>query len=232
MPMSQKARIAASLIALLAVAACAGHGGQAQRQSASVVEQAELSRTVLDAWRPSVAMVESRLQVGMPGTGNLTAVEHQRLQAFAREFIELGEGNVAISVPSGSANQAAAAAIATETQRALFAYGVDYSRMVAGGYQAGGEYAPVTISFARYEARAQECVPWSQLDPRPGMSNGAHARLGCASANNLAAMIANPGDLRGERTPDGGDAARISTGMEALRAGELAKANGSVKGGE
>jgi pilus assembly protein CpaD len=229
---SQKALFIVGLVVASGVlASCATHT-PAQTQAAVRIDQAELNGTVLDAFRPTVAAVESRMQVGMPGASGLTAEEHARLQAFAREFIQLGRGNVAVSVPMGTDNQAAATQIATETQRALFAYGVDYGKMGAVGYQATGPYAPITLSFTRYEARAVECVPWSQIEPRAGVTNGAHARLGCASAGNLAAMVADPGDLLADRTPDGGDAGRVQTGMDALRKGELAKASGSVKGGE
>jgi pilus assembly protein CpaD len=229
---SQKALFIVGLVGVTATLASCANRPPASREATARIDEAELSGTVLDAWRPQVAAVESRMQVGMPGAGSLTAEEHARLQAFAREFIQLGRGAVAISVPVGTENQAMASQIATETQRALFAYGIDYSKMGAVGYQASGAYAPITLSFTRYEAQSVECVPWSQIDPRAGSSNSPHARLGCTSAANLAAMVADPGDLLADRTPDGGDAARTQTGIDQLRAGELAKASGSVKGGE
>lgn len=228
----QKALFIIGLAATTALSACASSPPTPAGEARTRVDQAELTSTVLDAWRPEVVAVESRMQVGLPGAGNLTAQEHSRLQAFAREYIQLGRGSIAISVPVGTGNQAAAAQVANETQRALFAYGIDYSRMGAVSFQAQGEYAPITITFARYEARPVECVPWSQFHSGAGQNNGASPRLGCASASNLAAMIADPGDLLANRTADGGDAGRIQTGIDQLRAGELAKASGSVKGGE
>ena len=232
MRLSQKALFVVGLAGMTATLASCASPSPASREASARIDQAELTGTVLDAWRPQVAAVESRMQVGLPGAGSLTAEEHARLQAFAREYTQMGRGSVAISVPVGTENQAAASQIATETQRALFAYGVDYSKMGSVGYQAAGPYAPVTLSFTRYEARSVECVPWSQIDPRAGAGNSPHARLGCTSAANLAAMVADPGDLLADRTPDGGDAGRTQLGIEQLRAGELAKASGSVKGGE
>lgn len=228
----QKALLIIGLAATTALSACASGRSTPESEARARVEQAELNGTILDAWRPEVRAVESRMQVGLPGAGNLTAQEHSQLQAFAREYIQVGRGSIAISVPVGTNNQAAAAQIANETQRALFAYGIDHRRMGTVSFQAQGAYAPITITFARYEARSVDCVPWSQLDPRAGANNGAHGRLGCASASNLAAMIADPGDLLANRTPDGADAGRIQTGIDQLRAGELAKASGSVEGGE
>ena len=65
--------------------------------------------------------------------------------------------------------------------------------------------APVRVSFARLEAVIPDCSNrWGELTRTK--QNQPHAAFGCAVTANLAAQIANPGDLarpRGETPADG-----------------------------
>lgn len=225
---TQKA-IPLTMISLaLAAGSCASSSPSPAQQR---VERAETTTTVLDAHRPTVTQVEARLMVGTPGAPGLTPAEIEQVRAFANDYLRLGRGNVVLSVPNGSANQGAAFQVAQDVQRLMFAIGVDFSRMSGGAYQATGQgHAPVVLSFARYEARAAECTPWSEMDPRKTASNLASERFGCAQNANLAAMVVDPGDLAGDRREEPRDAQRMQVGIEAHRQGSLEKSSGSVGG--
>jgi pilus assembly protein CpaD len=231
--------LGAVLVTGLVLAGCAStgsrHGHGAPQSSADAaaarVERAMTTTTVLDAHRPTVTQVEARLALGTTGAGGLTPAEAEQLRSFGRDFVRLGRGNIVFSVPSGSANAGAAQQIVAEAQRVLFAEGVDYARMGGGAYQATGQQvAPVMVAFLRFEARAADCPPWTEIDPRKTASNLNQPRFGCAQAANLAAMIVDPGDLTGDRRDVPGDNTTQLRGIQQMRENALPSASGSVGG--
>jgi pilus assembly protein CpaD len=230
MTITQKALTLSLLAATATLAGCAGVGGGTPADNP--VRRAEVTRTVLEAHTPRPVAVEARLMVGASGTGALTPEERAQVASFAADFVRLGRGSLVISTPANSQNAQAAAMLAQEAQRTLFVNGVEFEKIAGGAYQAGGQpVAPVVLSFARYEVEPQRCTPWSQIDPRRTANNSATERFGCAQNQNLAAMIVDPGDLLGDRREPAKDAARIQTGVDLLRKGELKQVSGAVSGG-
>ena len=227
-----------TLLGLTAVAACGG--GMATREARNEreavharVEEATLNRTLLDAHVPTARPVEARLVLpAAQGAMSLSPSEREEVTRFATDFLQLGRGNVIISVPANAGNSQSAALIAQETQRALFAGGVDFAKISGGAYQAQGQAnAPVIITFGRYEAVAPTCQPWTAFDPRKTASNMPLDRFACAQNANLAAMVADPGDLLGDRRDQPKDAARGQNGVDAHRKGAVPAVSGAVAGG-
>lgn len=221
-------------LAGLLLSSCGG-GYSARREAPPVdpVREAHLHRTVLDAHVPKAIPVEARLVLAASqGAQGLTAQEHAQLTGFANDFVRLGRGNVVISVPANAGNSTNAAMVAQEAQRVLYASGVDYAKIAGGTYQAGGQpNAPVTISFARYEAQPMACQSWSEFDARKTATNLSPDRFGCAQNANLAAMVADPGDLLGDRTDPSRDAARVQVGIDKHRKGDIPAVSAAVAGG-
>jgi pilus assembly protein CpaD len=217
----------------LVVSGCGG--GRAAQEEAPVdrVREAHLNRTVLEAHTPTAVPVEARLVLpAMQGTQGLTAQEYGELTRFANDFVRLGRGTLVISVPANAGNSASAAQVAQDAQRALYAGGVDFAKITGGTYQADGRpNAPVMLSFARFEAQKVECQPWTHFDIRKTASNLSPDRFGCAQNANLAAMVADPGDLLGDRTDTSGSAARMQVGVDKQRKGEVPAVSGTVAGG-
>jgi pilus assembly protein CpaD len=220
--------------ALMFTTGCGG-GYAARREPAPVdpVLQSHLQRTVLEAHTPTAVPVEARLVLeASDGAQGLTGQEYSQLTAFANDFVQLGRGTLVISVPANAGNSATAAAIAQDAQRALYAGGVDFAKISGGTYQAQGRpNAPIMLSFARYEAVKVTCQPWSEIDPRKTASNLSPNRFGCTQNANLAAMVADPGDLLGDRRDGPRDAGRIQVGVDAQRKGDVKAVSGSVAGG-
>jgi pilus assembly protein CpaD len=217
----------------LVLSGCGGARSARQEAPVDPVREAHLNRTVLEAHTPTAVPVEARLVLpAAQGAQGLTAQEYAQLTSFANDFVKLGRGTLVISVPANAGNSASAAIVAQDAQRALYAGGVDYTKITGGTYQAGGQpNAPVMLSFARFEAQRVTCQPWSEFDARKTASNLSPDRFGCAQNANLAAMVADPGDLLGDRTDTTRDAARIQTGIETHRKGALPTVSGSVAGG-
>lgn len=211
-------------------------GGQAARNDAppvNAVLESHLQRTVLEAHTPTAIPVEARLVLAATeGAQGLTGQEYAQLTTFGSDFVQLGRGTLVISVPANAGNSATAALVAQDAQRALYAAGVDYAKISGGTYQAQGRpNAPVMLSFARYEAVKVVCQPWSEIDPRKTANNLSPDRFGCAQNANLAAMVADPGDLLADRRDGPRDAGRIQVGVDKQRKGEVATVSGSVAGG-
>ena len=98
--------------------------------------------------------------------------------------------------------------------------GLDWRQISGGAYNAAGRAsAPVIFSFTRYRAVAPDCpAGWDSMrNDRMGESD---ERFGCATAANLAAMVADPRDLTTPRTFAEPDTMRRQRVLERYRAGE------------
>ena len=230
---SKAALTAVALTALMMLGACGGARAAKEEPPVDMVEQAHLKRTVLDAFVPEAIPVEARIAVSAAsGTIGITVQEAAELKSFAQDYVRLGRGNVVVSVPANAGNSQTAGQVAQEVQRALFAGGIDFSKISSGPYQAQGQAnAPILISFGRYEAKPVVCAPWTSFDPRRTGKNIPPDRFGCAQNANLAAMVADPGDLLGDRKDGPRDAARIQNGIDMHRKGGVPTVSGSVAGG-
>jgi pilus assembly protein CpaD len=227
---SKAALTAVALSALMILGGCGGASAAKEEPPVDMVEQAHLTRTMLDAFVPEAIPVEARIAISAPsGAIGITAQEAAELKSFAQEYVRLGRGNVVVSVPTNASNSQSAAQVAQDVQRALFLGGVDFSKISAGPYQAQGQAnAPILISFGRYETKPIVCAPWTSFDPRKTAENIPPDRFGCAQNANLAAMVADPGDFLGDRKDGPRDAARIQTGIDKHRKGGVPAVSGAV----
>jgi pilus assembly protein CpaD len=227
------ARTPSALLALIAMTGLSGCAGGTSDPAIKARQlDVQLERTLLDNHVPKPVPVEARLAVGMnPGATFLDPSERAQVQLFATEFARLGRGAVVVSIPANAANSGAAQVLAQDVQRALFAAGVDFQKIAGGAYQAAGQaHAPIVLSFARYEVAPVQCTPWSQVDPRETADNLVPERFGCAQAANLSAMLADPGDLLGDRAEPPKDAERIQPGVDARSKGQIKGVSGAVGG--
>lgn len=225
--MKNKQKAIISLIALLALGACATSlRPDVEKDNQSIVD----TRTILDAHRPEITQTESRVLLYGEG-GRLSPKEIDDIKSFAEEFITVGRGTVVISYPQGGGNSGAINALVRETQKQLYSAGVDFKKMSFGTFDATKDRDPVMVSFTRFQASEVDCVPWSQIDPRKTANNTSSVNFGCATNANVAAMLADPGDLNGDRKLDKDDASRTQNGIDKYRKGELPEVSGTVAGG-
>jgi len=77
----------------------------------------------------------------------------------------------------------------------------------------------VTVVARRYAVAAPACPDWSQPVGR-NAANQPTSNFGCSTALNLKAMIADPADLAGGRTPGPDDGAGAVRSVQAWRTGQ------------
>lgn len=140
-------------------------------------------------------------------------------ESFASRFKRSGARSMAILVPSGSRNEAAARHIAHGVAKVIMARGVaahqiEIQHYAAAGY---GEAATVRLVYGALSATVDSaCGDWTEDVSRTGQNRN-YANFGCATQRNLAAIVANPADLLGPRGESEIDATRRTTVIENWR---------------
>jgi pilus assembly protein CpaD len=131
-----------------------------------------------------------------------------------------GSSVIAVVAPSGSPNQQVAAGIAVEVENVLQQSGVPAAAIDYRVYHAGSEErnAPIRVAFSRIGAHTAPCEPWRDQASVSGQNRN-YFNFGCATQQNLAAMVANPLDLLYPRGLTPADAARRADVLEKYRKG-------------
>lgn len=141
---------------------------------------------------------------------DLSAIDKARLKAFADTYFTRGHGPVTITAPSGGGQvDFYGQQVVADIRDALYAEGLDYAAMQGASYRLSPNQndPEVIISFSNYVASPSACGAWDEEYYRRS-HNLRTKNFGCAQQNNLAAMVADPRDLTGERRLGNPDAAR------------------------
>jgi pilus assembly protein CpaD len=151
---------------------------------------------------------------------HLTSDSRANIAFFAQAFLRSSTAIIAVVAPSGSPNQVAAASIAVEIEDALRRNGVPSRSISYRVYKAGSDekIAPVRIAFNRIAATTAPCSGWDD-DMTLSVTNRHYSSFGCATQQNLAAVVDNPLDLLYPRGLTPADAARRSDVLQKYRTG-------------
>ena len=125
------------------------------------------------------------------------------ITGFAIDYRRSGGKGIDVLVPSGSSNEASASHIARHARATLKKAGIPGSHIRTRSYKAPSAEHPghVRLTFTAIKARvASECGVWP-TDVGTGFRNENYENFGCASQQNLAAIIADPNDLISPRGP-------------------------------
>ena len=124
----------------------------------------------------------------------------QVLAGFMDDYDAKSGAAVRVLVPYGSANAAAASAVAAQMVDVIGRQGVPLSRILVNSYDAGAPdvSAPIRVAYSAVTASVGKCGRWPK-DIAETSDNRHYANFGCAYQNNLAAQVANPYDLLGPR---------------------------------
>jgi len=120
---------------------------------------------------------------------------------FAKRFKRSGTKSMAVMIPSGSRNEAAAKRIALQVTRVLQKTGVDERQIYIHHYKAAGLGDAATLRLVYGDLKASvpsECGQWG-TNLVDNTQNDNYYNFGCATQKNLAAIVANPADLLGPR---------------------------------
>lgn len=157
-----------------------------------------------------------------PGAQELSSIDTARLKAFADAYLTDGHGPLSITAPSGSGDDSSEAA--AEIRQSLNDVGVPWSRLSGATYRTGDSNGEVVLSFTHYVATPSECGDWRGLRAR-SYRNLRAPNYGCATQNNLAAVIADPRDLVSPSAIAPRDSLRRSVVFDTYRSGEVTSAS-------
>jgi pilus assembly protein CpaD len=129
-----------------------------------------------------------------PAASELTAMDESRLKAFADAYLAGGHGALNVTTPAGGRNSSANA-LTADARNSLHEAGVDWADISGSSYiPAEGAPRRIILSYTRYVATPSACGVWEGMKARD-YANLRSPNFGCATQNNLAAMIADPHDL-------------------------------------
>ncbi|MEL6979798.1 MAG: CpaD family pilus assembly lipoprotein [Pseudomonadota bacterium] len=152
----------------------------------------------------------------IPAETALSSFDTRRIQAFGRDFLRTGDGELTIAYPSGSeSGQTVAAASAS-----LVGVGVPRTQIIRGPYsvEADGDRG-VVLSYFAPEAIATACPAEPMVDAND-RSNQSPAGFGCSVKNNVVAMLEDPRDAIAPRPTTPPSADRRHQVLTAYVAGE------------
>ena len=211
------ARVRRSALPALAVALAASLAGCANRDSITV-------GSIPDDYRTThpIVIAEKNQKIDLPvgaGDRGMTGSQRDTLLGFLDGYDKSAAPSLTIQIPSGSANEVAATAAGRDFARLAVASGIKRNRIVVTSYQAGSSEtsAPVRVSYIAVRAQTDKCGRWPD-DLLETSENKHYADFGCSYQNNLAAQMANPGDLLGPRKQSTIDAENRGAVIDVYRA--------------
>lgn len=197
----------------LSLGACAGN----QNGSGSAAGPVDIAP--LSNYEVAVTETEEVLEI-KPTGWMLDSATKRALDGFARTYVTRGNGMIMMTAPAGSENADMAYQTATAVRSFLRERGVNDAMIMAEMVDATGQSMPgITLKFASSEATAPDCGGFD--DMTKSYHNTTSRNFGCATAANMAAMIANPRDLVEPREFEAGRADRTTLGTEMYTAGEV-----------
>jgi len=115
---------------------------------------------------------------------------------YAAEYRQNGTGSITIQVPTAAANEGAATSTGRAVHYVLVQAGVPRGQIEVAPYYFGdhANVARVRLSYLRVKAVAPQCGLWPEMSSNTNY-NPQYQNFGCASQQNLAAMVANPADF-------------------------------------
>lgn len=152
--------------------------------------------------------------------GGLDRRQLEDVRAFAREYMEKGQGPLIAYLP---VNAGPGATAGLDAIRGALGAGGAKGRLQIGHYQAdGGTVAPIRLSFARLNAQTPGGCSYENSDIATtrfseNLLNRPASNFGCAYQRNLAAQIDDPRDLVRPRQEGPGDSNKRLAGIERIR---------------
>lgn len=156
-----------------------------------------------------------------PEASELSGEDRVRIRNFIGAYAQSGHGPLVLSLPAASANPQLAVTAISEARTIAWEKGIEYDEIAGTAHGAGEAYSqPMLLAFQVYDAVAPDCPSLAFLDFADASSNNSMPSIGCSIRSNLAAMIADPADLLGNRPIGPSDMLRRQVILEKFRLGE------------
>ena len=182
-----------------------------------------LEGTPLDRHPITVSKKTEYLEIKLnPADTQLRVVDKDRIRNFVAGYVSKGHGPLIMSMPKGSPNAQLSVQAVAEAREIAWEYGVEYKEIAGSAYdaRAAGAGAPLVLAYTAYRANAPKCESLAHQDFADATSNNEMPSFGCAVRANMAAMIADPADLFGDRELEPGDIDRRGTVLGLYREGQ------------
>ena len=157
-----------------------------------------------------------------PTLSELSSRDKARLRAFVDAYASRGPGPVTVTAPSGSGNaDIVGQEVAADVRRELYGLGLDWSVIEGATYRvpAASEGLDVVVSYSNYVATPSACGDFGGDVSNRFLSRSTN-NFGCATQNNLAAMLADPRDLVAQQDAAPTDASRRDDVLQKYREGQ------------
>jgi pilus assembly protein CpaD len=169
-----------------------------------------------------------------PHPQGLSPTQVEALGDFVDRWTDGDGGPVTVHAPQNGGDAQATGHTVEDVRAFLVERGVAPGKVRVVGYDSGGDaQAPIVVGYEVFVARGPECGrEWENLTAT--RNNTEYANFGCATTANMAAQIANPGDVLNPRALDPTDASRRQTVLDHYRKGEKTssdkddQANGAI----
>ncbi len=169
-----------------------------------------------DRYPIEVKKGEVRMKVPTAHGGSFSSDREHEVRKFVDDYRNAGSGHLYISTPSAGGGRANAAA--GKVAKLASAYGVPASE-IRYRHHSGPRRSPVVVAYRRHFAVTKQCGNWPTSDAKTYDNLPAH-NFGCAQQHNIAALAANPRDLKTPRSSSSINAGRMDTVFEKYRKGE------------
>jgi pilus assembly protein CpaD len=143
----------------------------------------------------------------------MTRGQRDAVDGFIYRYDRTASPTVAVIVPTGSANAAAATNVGTDIAGFLRKSGVPHVEILHYSVASPEASAPIRVAYSAVKATTGKCGRWPD-DMLNNSENKHWANFGCSYQNNLAAQVANPHDLVGPRRPGEIDAENRSVAID------------------
>lgn len=177
------------------------------------------ARTPTEQFKAEIKSVPAEIRLAVHAQG-LSTNQAAALAGFVAAWREAEGGKITLRSPRGRVDGAAAYRTTEGARTLLIAQGVPAAAIETVGYEpATPAEAVLWVGYSAYVAVVPKCgQTWTNLSHN--FANQPQPNFGCAVTANVAAQIANPGDLAVARDMASSDAGRRDQIITRYRAGE------------
>ncbi|MEM9740366.1 MAG: CpaD family pilus assembly lipoprotein [Pseudomonadota bacterium] len=211
MTVGQRSKTFLAGIALAVFGACSNN-------DLAVPENVQLEGLPFDNNRIGVERTTEVLEIEInPLFPELRLADRRALERFVAAYRDRGHGELIMAMPENGPYPDATVGALKNVRTLAWESGVSWEQISGSAYNANGANAPILLAFDAYEAVAPACLSLAAYDMSDVSSNNEPAYYGCAVRNNIAMMLADPGDLLSRREISPGENSPVSLIMEAYR---------------
>ena len=175
--------------------------------------------TPLSQYRAAMEEMDGQIALASHAGGQLSDAQKTALKTLVTKVASLIEGAFVVRIAGPDPESGDAASTAQAAAEQLRALGVSSDRISFGRYDAPQRGGPVQISYSAFAAIGPNCKKgWDDFSATG--DNKVTRHFGCATASNLAAMIADPRDLQRPAAETSADATRRINVLTKYRKGE------------